>query len=861
MLPLPVDAILPDVVAALRRGRSLVVEAPPGAGKTTRIPRAILEAGLAGDGEVVVLEPRRLAARMAARRVAEEMGERPGDTVGWQVRFEEVTGPRTRLRYVTEGLLTRRLVAEPGLPGVGAVVLDEFHERHLQGDLALALLRRLQETTRPDLKLVAMSATLDAAPVARFLDAPSVRSEGRLFEVSIEHLTPADAARDDRLEDRVASAVRRVVNEAPAGDVLVFLPGMAEIRRAAQACAPFGARLGLDVLPLHGDLTPEEQDRAVRPGPRRKVVLSTNVAESSVTIDGVTVVVDSGLARVASHSPWSGLPRLEVRRVSRASATQRAGRAGRTAPGRCLRLYTRHDFDTRPEFDVPEILREDLSETLLAVASMGGPDLRWLDPPPEPSAAAARELLRDLGALDAAGGITPRGRRLLRFPLHPRLARLVVEADDRGAGPPGALLAALLAERDVRERSPDRGRGTPPTGPSDLLELAHLVEQASGSRFDPDRLRSLGLSPGAVQAVERSRRQIAQLLGRGPSSRRPARAEDAEEALLLATLAAYPDRVGRRRAPGSPEVVLAGGGSARLDEGSVVREAPLLVAVDADERRERRGPGPAPNSGRGGQVLVRVASAATPEMILELFPDALRWEEELTWNTEAGRVDAFERMRYRDLVLEESRKPAPDPERAAALLAEAALARGARSFADEGEIDRLLARVAFAARAAPESGIIPLSEQDVAAALREACAGRRSFAELREAGIAQALLGRLPSAGRSLLDRLAPERVTLGGGRGVKVNYEAGDKPPWVESRLQDFFGAVQGPTLGAGRVPLVLHLLAPNLRAVQVTTDLAGFWDRHYPALRRELMRRYPRHAWPEDPRTARPPEPRGRR
>ncbi|MGA8893014.1 MAG: helicase-related protein, partial [Anaeromyxobacteraceae bacterium] len=340
MLLLPVDAILPDVVAALRRGNSLVVEAPPGAGKTTRIPRAVLEAGLAGDGEVVVLEPRRLAARMAARRVAEEMGERPGETVGWQVRFEEVAGPRTRLRYVTEGLLTRRLVAEPGLPGVGAVVLDEFHERHLQGDLALALLRRLQETSRPDLRLVVMSATLDAAPVARYLDAPSVRSEGRLFEVSVEHLSPAEAAKDEWVEDRVASALRQVVSAAPTGDVLVFLPGMAEIRRAAQACAPIAARHGLDVLPLHGDLSPEEQDRAVRPGARRKVVLSTNVAESSVTIAGVTTVIDAGLARVASHSPWSGLPRLEVRRVSRASAVQRAGRAGRTAPGRCLRLYT-----------------------------------------------------------------------------------------------------------------------------------------------------------------------------------------------------------------------------------------------------------------------------------------------------------------------------------------------------------------------------------------------------------------------------------------------------------------------------------------------------------------------------------------
>jgi ATP-dependent helicase HrpB len=859
--PLPIDAVLPDAVAALRRARSLVIEAPPGAGKTTRVPRALLEAGLAGDGEVVVLEPRRLAARMAARRVAEEMGERPGETVGWQVRFEEVAGPRTRLRYVTEGLLGRRLVAEPALPGVGAVVLDEFHERHLQGDLALALLRRLQASGRPDLRLVVMSATLDAGPVAAFLGAPSVRSEGRLFDVAVEYLSPADAARDERLEERVASAVRRLLAEAGSGDVLVFLPGMAEIRRAAGTCAPVAERAGADVLALHGDLPPEEQDRAVRPGPRRKVILSTNVAETSVTIEGVTAVVDAGLARVASHSPWSGLPRLEVRRVSRASAAQRAGRAGRTAPGRCLRLYTRHDHDTRPAFDVPEILREDLSETLLAVAALGADDLRWLDPPPEPAAAAARALLADLGALDGAGAITPLGRRLVRFPLHPRLARLVAEAEDRGAGEDGALLAALLAERDVRDRTPGGGRGAPPTGPSDLLELAHLFAEAARARFDPGRVRALGLAPGAVQAVERSRRQLARLVRRGGAGPEAER----EASLLLATLAAFPDRLARRRSPGSPEVVLAGGGSARLDEASVVREAPLLVAVDADERRGDRRPGLPPGgasgSGRSGQVTVRLASAATPEMLLELFPDALRWEEEDVWNAEAERVDAFERMRFRDLVLEESRKAAPDPERAAAVLAEAALARGARSFAAEGEIDRLRARLAFAARAAPEGGFAAPTEADLAAALREACLGRRSFAELREAGLASTILARLPPDRRALLDRLAPERVVLGGGRGVRVNYDAGDKPPWVESRLQDFFGASRGPAVGGGRVPLVLHLLAPNMRAVQVTTDLAGFWERHYPALRRELMRRYPRHAWPEDPRTARPPEPRGRR
>ncbi len=871
MQPLPIDPLLPEIAAALRASPSLVVEAPPGAGKTTRVPRALLEAGLAGEGEVVVLEPRRLAARLAARRVAEEMGERVGETVGYQVRFEEVAGPKTRLRYVTEGLLTRRLLSGPTLPQVGAVVLDEFHERHLAGDLALAWLRRLQRGPRPDLRLVVMSATLDAGPVAAYLDAPRLRSEGRLFDVAVEYLSPAEAARPEvRLEQRVASAVRRLVSEGLPGDVLVFLPGAAEIRRAREACDLVARSAGLEVLPLHGDLPPEEQDRAVRPGPRRKVILSTNVAETSITIEGVTAVVDTGLARVASHSPWSGLPRLEVRKVSRASAAQRAGRAGRVRPGRALRLYTRHDHDSRPEFDLPEVRREDLAETLLALAALGAPgDFPWFEAPPPEAEAAGRALLVRLGALDAAGSITDLGRRLTRFPLHPRLARLVSEAEVRGAGEDGALLAALLGERDLRERRPQGPRAAPPTGPSDLLELASLFEEARRARFDEGRLRSLGVSPGAAMAVDRSRRQIVRLLQRPPraGSRSatptripPSPSSATEEALLLATLAACPDRVARRRAPGSPDVVLAGGGSARLDEASVVREAPLVVCVDAEERKgDRRAPG-APATGRGGQVLVRIASAVTPEMQFDLFPGSLRWEEEDLWNAEGERVEARERLLYEDLVLEDARKPDPDPGRAGALLAEQALARGPRAFAEEGALDRLLDRLAVASRFAAEGALPALGEEDARAALRDLCAGRRSFADLRQAGLEEALLARLPPGARALLDRLAPERVTLPGGRGARVRYEAGDRPPWIESRLQDFFGMASGPSIAGGRLPLVLHLLAPNQRAVQVTTDLAGFWERHYPGIRRELMRRYPRHAWPEDPLRAQPPLPRRR-
>jgi ATP-dependent helicase HrpB len=855
---LPIDPLLPEIVAALRAAPSLVIEAPPGAGKTTRVPSALLAGRVVGDKEIVVLEPRRLAARLAARRVADELGEQAGETVGYQVRFEDVTSPRTRIRFVTEGLLTRQLLSAPTLPSVGAVLLDEFHERHLQGDLALALLRRLQRTVRPDLKLVAMSATLDAAPVARYLGAETLRSEGRRFDVAVEYLSPEEAARKDvRLEERVGRAVRQLVREVPEGHVLVFLPGAAEIRRAAEALAGFAEQAGIDLLPLHGDLPPDEQDRAVRPGRRRKVLLSTNVAESSVTIDGVVAVVDSGLARIASHSPWSGLPSLEVRKVSRASAAQRAGRAGRQGPGRAVRLYTRHDHDARPEFETPEIEREDLAETLLVLAAL--PPLEgfeWFEPPPSAAEQAAAGLLRRLGATAPDGALTKEGRELLRYPLHPRLGRLLIEAARRGVAVEGALLAALLGERDLRDRRALEGVKLPPTGPSDLLELAQLFEEAERSRFDPDRLRRMGVGVGAARAVDRSRRQLERLIRGGGAGTRPPSTEAREEALLLATLAAFPDRVGRRRAPGSDEVVLVGGGSAKLDPASVVRDAALLVALDAEQRKgDRRVPG-----GGRAEVRVRIASAVTQEQLLDLFPDALRYVEEAAWQEAAERVDAVERLLYEDLVLEESRAPRADPAKVSALLFEHASARGARAFTEEGALDRLIARLAFVAAHAPDSGISPPSEEELSAALRDLCEGRRSFAELRDADLPGALLARLEPKARAQLERLAPERVTLPGGRGVRVNYEAG-KPPWIESRLQDFFGLAQGPALAGGRVPLVLHLLAPNQRAVQVTTDLAGFWIRHYPALRRELGRRYPRHAWPEDPLTAQPPAPRGRR
>jgi ATP-dependent helicase HrpB len=835
---------LPEVVAQLRAHRALVLEAPPGAGKTTRVPRALLDAGLV-DGEIVVLEPRRLAARLAARRVADELGEAVGERVGYRVRFEDRAGPRTRILFVTEGLLLRRLIDDPQLGGVGAVVLDEFHERHLPADLALALCAGLQ-ASRPSLRLLVMSATLEAEPVARFLDCPSLRAEGRRFEVAIEY-AERTAPADRPLEAEVAAALRRLVTDGLAGDVLVFLPGAAEIRRAAAACAPLAAAHDLDVVALHGDLPPEEQDRAVTPGRRRKVILSTNVAETSVTIEGVAAVIDSGLHRGASHSPWSGLPTLRVQRISRASAAQRAGRAGRTGPGRCLRLYTRHDHDARPAHDAPEVRRTDLAEAVLQLAGAGVADparFGWFESPPPAALDAATALLARLGARDDAGALTDVGRQLLRFPVHPRQARILVEAERRGVGAVGCLVAALVGERPIVARAVGGARAE--SGPSDLLADVDRFAEAERSRLQPDRLRGLGLDVGATLSVDKVRRQLRGLLGKRSAAAAAPDAVDA--ALLVSILAGYPDRVARRRQPRGSELVLSNGWTARLAESSVVRDAELMVAYDVEERQEQ---------GARAAATVRGASRIEADWLLDLFADRLRESVEPRWNGAAERVEVVRRLSYDQLVLDETRaRPGPDDADAvAAVLYGEARTRGARSFVDDEGVDQALGRVALIASAFPELGLPALDEAAVDAALRALCQGRAGFDELRAASLVDELLAPLDPKQRRALDELAPERVQLHAGRTARVTYRAG-QPPSVASRLQDFFGLREGPRVGRGRVPLTLHLLAPNQRAVQVTSDLAGFWERHYPSLRRELGRRYPRHAWPEDPRTAAPPQ-----
>jgi ATP-dependent helicase HrpB len=786
---LPIDPLIPAILEHLRSANNLVLEAEPGAGKTTRVPPALLSLD---DREVLVLEPRRLAARLAARYVAAERGEAVGGTVGYQVRFEEVAGPTTRLRFLTEGVLTRRLLSDPMLQRVGSVVLDEFHERHLEGDLALALLRRLQQTRRPDLRLVVMSATLDIAPVAQYLGgARAIRSEGRQYPLEIEY-TPHSAA---PMEEQVAGALERLAARPENGHVLVFLPGAAEIRRAQTACAPLANRRGWALLPLHGDQSPEEQDRAVGPSGRRKIILSTNVAESSITIDGVSAVIDSGVARVASHSPWSGLPVLQVSRISQASADQRAGRAGRTGPGRAIRLYPLEDFVRRPAHDTPEIARADLAPVALLLAAMGVGGIEsidWLDAPPPSAVEHAANLLAQLGVNEAMA------REMARYPLHPRLARLIVEARRRGVAEDGCTVAALLSA-------------------GERLPLWH--EQSTHS--DLLVLLESPWEPRTAQTVRQVRRMVNPPRQRGRD----------EDALLISVLSAFPDRVARRRQ--GAELQLAAGGPAQVAPSSTVTAEEFLVAIDAEDRRDQKAP------------LVRIASGIRPEWLLDLFPERVRETSSVEWNRAAERVESVSALWFDQIAIEESRGAA-DSEAAAALLASKAMEAGIARFDDSETVDAFLHRARFAAQYGPV--LVP----DPEAALRELASGLKSFAELASAArgaMVRAMEQQMTPAARRLLDEIAPERIKLPRGRSVVVHYEP-DKPPWIASRLQDFFGMSETPAVARGAVRLVVHLLAPNQRPVQMTSDLAGFWERLYPQVRKELSRRYPRHAWPEVPR-----------
>lgn len=868
--PLPINEVLPQLLSALSTPevRTFVLEAPPGAGKTTGLPPAILSQPWC-RGPIYVTEPRRIAARLAAHRVAQQRGEPLGQTVGYRVRFENKTGPQTRLTYMTEGLLLNDLLQGRQLPPDSVVILDEVHERGADLDALLALLKA-QLTLQSSFKLIAMSATLNAERLAEYMGPATKRlvSEGKSFPVEVRHAPKPD---DRPLAIQVRSAVREALEMAPTsasetGDILVFLPGVQEIRDCAEALA---ALPDLRVQVLHGDLPLTEQAEVIKSAQSgRRVVLSTNVAESSLTIVGVTTVIDSGLVRSAEFDPWAGVARLETRPISQASAIQRAGRAGRVRPGQAIRLYTQAQFVARNEHDVPQMLRTDLSDLYLklrAHQSRGGPrfdELRFLDQPPTQAWEQACQLLDLWGALRHQE-VTETGEKMSRLPLAPRLARVVVEAASRGVVAHGCLAAAVLSERDVlvSARRSLRAEHVAATD-SDLEERLDRIIQLVDERFDRQTARDLDLDLPATRSIDQAARSLYEQARKFTTAALAAprdyyhqlRSETDRSALTQALLRGFVDRVGAVRG-GGRDVILQTGTQATLSPHSGVT-SPLLLALSMDA------PG-----GRVRRPIIRIAARLDPDWLLDL-DEILSATDEYVFDPEREQVDCISKMTFGKVVLDESRRPARGA-RAEAVLVQALMARGQGTFDPAGHLTRTVARLKVLLEARPdllqrhdeaERAFISRVTTDPSAlaelSLKTLAASATNLKQLQERDLGSIIMGELPPTLVLDLERETPHEVRLKGGLTVRVNYEPG-KPPWIEARLQNFFAMVQTPRICGGRLPLQLHLLAPNHRAVQVTSDLEGFWVRHYPELRKQLMRRYPKHLWPEDGRTAQPPTP----
>jgi ATP-dependent helicase HrpB len=834
---LPVLDLEPEITARLRKARRLVLSAPTGSGKSTQVPPMLLRGGFLERGQAVILQPRRLAARLLAARVAHELGSPLGGLAGYQVRFENVTGPSTRLRFVTEGILLREMIRSPNLEGVAALVFDEFHERHLYGDLTLARALELQERERPDLAILVLSATLDVERVSEYLrPCETLRAEGRLYPVAIEY-----APGEGPVWERAADAFARWARAGGRGDVLVFMPGAYEIGRTLEAFRERPEAQGYLLLPLHGELPPAEQDAAVARYDRPKVVAATNVAETSITIEGVRLVIDSGLARVARHDPARGINTLFVEKISRASADQRAGRAGRTAPGTCVRLWGERDHVVRPARDVPEVRRMDLSEALLLLEASGVEDpraFRWMDPPDERALAGAEELLHDLGAL-REGRLTDVGRRMAAFPVHPRFARMLLAAEAWGIVPEAALAAALAEGREILVRNPDdeaadfRERVLGGRAESDFEVLRRAWEYAARHGFRAEACRRAGIHAGAARRVGPAREQFLRIAEREGLDVRPRGAP--EGALARCLLAGFPDRVARRAEPGTLRCELVHGRRALLARESAVRSAPLLVAAEIREVE-----------GRGGEVqtLLSLAAAIEPEWLREAFPEDMNVRRQIFYDPAARRVVAEDQTRFRDLVLERRQVEPPPAEEAARLLAAEVRAGRLEAPGWDEAVERWIRRVNFLARACPELGIPPIDEAARDLLVLELCAGAVSYKDLKERPALPVVRGWLSPAQQELVERHAPERLELPNGRRPRVEYGAGE-PPTVALTIQELYGVTRLPAVALGRVAPRVEILAPSRRPVQVTTDLAAFWAEQYPKVKKELQRRYPKHEW----------------
>ena len=872
-MSLPIYDIERDLVARLRADRRLILSAPTGSGKSTQVPQMLLKNGFLESGQVVILQPRRLAARLLAARVAEELGVQLGQEVGYQIRFDNVTSAKTRIRFVTEGVLLRQMLDDSRLRGVSALIFDEFHERHLYGDITLAQSLDLQERHRPDLNLIVMSATLDADILTQYLsrnDQPEpppstagsseianpnrrkfpcsvLVSEGRTFPVNIEYAEKPAYADPRPVWEQAAAAFSDYVHNGGEGDVLVFMPGGFEINQTLEAIRHTSEAKGFILLPLHGELPPKDQDAAVARYERRKVVVATNVAETSLTIDGVRLVIDGGLARLAKYDSNRGINTLLIEKISQSSADQRAGRAGRTAPGTCMRLWSREEHGHRAPRELPEIKRLDLSEVILTLKAAGVGDLRkfrCLDAPDEAALNHAEELLLDLGALrkpapDASAPtvITPVGRKMLAFPLHPRYARMMLAAQDYGCVHQAALVAALTQGRDLLLRNVDRDTAARredllgEKATSDFWILMRAWNYALKNQFQLDACRRLGIHAVTARQVGPLLDQFLGIAKREGLDTAPREVKD--EALQKCILIGFSDRVARRLDQGTLRCELVHNRRGTLARESVVQKSPLLVASEVREIE-----------GREINTILSLATAIETEWLTELFPEDMQSDLHVQFDTTSKRVQAAEMLRFRGLALAAKRVEPPPAGPAAELLAEEVVAGRLPLPGWDHHVEQWLLRLRLLCEHCPELQLPAITEDDRRAIIGQLCLGAVSYKDIKDREVKPVVMSWLSPAQRELLDKHAPERLTLANGRTPKMTYEPGNAPH-IALRIQELYDVNQTPKIGLGRVPVLVHILTPGMKPIQITQDLAGFWREQYPRVKSELQRKYPRHVW----------------
>jgi ATP-dependent helicase HrpB len=862
---LPIYELESAVVDSLRAQGRLIVQAPTGSGKSTQIPQMLWRHGLLGErGEVVVLQPRRLAARLLAKRVAEEAGTNLGEGVGYQIRLESRVSERTRIRFVTEGILLRQMSFDATLRGVSAIVFDEFHERHLYGDISLARAVQIQQTIRHDLKLIVMSATLDAGALKTYLAPCDVLvSQGRSFPVRIEYLSKRVDFEQEPAWEVAARECERVA-AVNGGDMLVFMPGAYEISRTVQAIQGSRTLRDFVVFPLHGELPPEQQDSAVARYDTRKIIVSTNVAETSLTIEGVTTVIDCGLARVARFDPHRGINTLLIEKISAASADQRAGRAGRTAPGVCVRLWTEAEHAKRPLQELPEVKRLDLSEVVLTLKASGIDDVAsfpWLEKPDPKALERAETLLADLGAIGRAvsasaeagsgtegdGGaasphksITDVGRKMLRFPVHPRYARMFLAAQERGCVRPVALMAALTQGRNFLLRGVDkrteeaREETLGEEHESDFFLLMRAWRYADKANYSLDACRRLGIHAQGARQVGPLFEQFLEIAEKEGLDASECRTDGAE--VRKCVLAGFSDQLAKRLDVGTLRCELVHHRRGVLARESTIQQAKLLVAAEISE------------IGRGdGEVntLLTLATAIEEPWLKEIFPDDYREMRGVVYDEQQKRVVSRRERRFRDLVLEAKSSSDDAPlDAAAALLTKEVLAGRLKLEAWDESVEQWITRVNRLAEWFPELEVNMITDADRATLIEQICYGELGYRGIKDKPVMPILRDWLTAEQLAVIDDYLPERLVMGNGRKSRLTYNK-EGPPVLSARIQELYGIEGKFTVGHGRVPVKIEVLAPNQRPIQVTDDLTNFWREQYPKIKAELSRRYPRHEW----------------